>query len=173
MVHYFEEKPLALPRVAPQPPAVAVEGTGSVRLPAGEAVMLLRDAAGESLRLDWKAARSGEPQDSRLRVLPAGVYTLVTERFVRRAKDGSTWHTSSTAPKGRTLTVVAGEELVLEPATEVRVTRGFEGEMVSMNIQAEGGAGLSLYKNGVRIPIRYELRDAEGVLRHEGKMNYG
>jgi len=98
----------------------------------------------------------------------------VTERFVRHTPDGTTWHTSSTTPRGRTLEVEAGAELVLEPDDSIDVIRGLRGELVTMDIRSHSGAGLSIFKDGKRIPIGFELLDAtNGEVRRQGAMRYG
>ena len=42
-----------------------------------------------------------------------------------------------------------------------------------MGITNPDGAGLSIYKDGRRIPIRYRLVDESGEVVREGPMNYG
>ncbi|MFT4538032.1 MAG: hypothetical protein ACI841_004836 [Planctomycetota bacterium] len=173
MVDFFAKKLLPLPTEYGKPSTPDAAGQGRVTLPEGEAVLLLRDPSGKSFRLSWDAAEEGDVESDRVRALPAGTYALLTERFVMHSQDGTRWHSSSTKAHGRTLVVEADKELVLEPKTAIRVTRGIGRDMVSMNIQSESGAGLSIYKDGIRIPIRFTMTDSAGEVQHRGKMNYG
>ncbi len=171
LVAYLKETPLELPRVAPRVSDSLPPEHGLVELPLGEGVLILRDARGSAHRLQWDETQ--REAAARTRTLPAGEFTIVTKRLVRRSDDGTKWHTSSTVHGGRLLRIIAGETTRYEERPAIRLTRRARGERLAMNVQDEDGAGLSIYKQGRRISIDYRLLDSEAEVLQQGPMRYG
>ena len=47
------------------------------------------------------------------------------------------------------------------------------GFMIQVPIQGQHHAGVTIYKNGKRIPMNYVVTSADGKVLEMGKMNYG
>ena len=110
----------------------------------------------------------------RRRALPPGDYEVVSLRQTDRTRAGEVWHTSATGAQLGRVVVEEGEVEPLEPDATIRVGKGLRGgEQVAMTITHPSGAGLTIYKDGRRIPVAFRVVAADGeVLRH-GPMNYG
>ena len=174
MQSWFRERPLPLPRVVADPPREVPEDHGVVVAPAGaEVALLVRNPDGEPLRLSWERVEGREPSADRRRALPAGVYSVVGLRWIDRSRGGEVWHTSATGRQLGDLDVEAGEEQVLELDPTIEISRGLGGGQVAMGITHPSGAGLSIYKDGRRIPIEFRLVAANGRIVASGSMRYG
>lgn len=168
MIEYLEQKPLQLPIVLDAPSAPqAGEGSLSTNLKAG--VVLLEDAKGQAFRLSWQAS---EAAAERSRSLPAGAYKLRTYRILGEA-DGVQWHVSASAPKIQMLEIRAGQETPLELAMGIEIDAKRHGQRAQMSITGHRGAGLSIYRDGVRIPMGYRILDRHGEELITGAMTYG
>lgn len=127
--------------------------------------------AGEGglVRLTWKKGQQAH-------YLAPGPYRIRNVRIVEK-KGKNTWFLSSTQPRGQVLQVEEGSPLHL------RLTRRilFGGKahwkgrelFLGFGLRDAQGRGLSIYRNGKRVPIRYELLSADGRRLQSGKMNYG
>ena len=80
---------------------------------------------------------------------------------------------SATALKIRTLEIEPGQELRVAVDDTIHVAQRFDGASIGMAIRGEAEAGLSIYADGVRIPVGYRLRDDAGRELASGKINYG
>ena len=112
------------------------------------------------------------PGADRRRALPAGTYDLVGYRVLKRDEAGTEWHVSVTAPSMRELELVAGANLAVEIDTGILIRKRARGRSLNMAIQGDGGAGLSIYKAGRRIPMGYRLKSPGGDAI-EGRFRYG
>ncbi len=151
---------------------VSSKGKGSGRskvtsnIPVGSVVLSGKQGL---VRLTWKKGQ-------REHYLSPGDYRIRNLRVVEK-KGKETWFLSSTQPRGRALQVEAGSPLHL------RLTRGilFGGKarwkgrelMLGFGLRDSQGRGLSIYRNGKRVPIRYELLSSSGKRLQSGEMNYG
>jgi len=157
------------PRLAPTQDSSTADAPVSKvtsNIPRGSVVL-----AGEGglVRLTWK-------KDQRAHYLAPGPYRIRNARIVEK-KGKDTWFLSSTEPRGPVLQVEGGSPLHL------RLTRRivFGGKahwkgrelFLGFSLRDAKGRGLSIYRNGKRVPIRYELLSAEGRRLKSGKMNYG
>lgn len=129
------------------------------------------DDAGAVTRLSWENGETRKRDESPLRVLAPGRYRVIRYGVARRAGE-ATWRTSVTARKIRELVVEAGEEVVLELPQRIRVGRRLAHGRVSMTIQDEHDAGLTLYKDGTRIPVEYVV-EKDGREHARGNIRYG
>ena len=142
--------------------------------------LLLQDPAGERYRLSWNetpAEGDGTPTSKenrdRRRALPAGEYTLIGYRLTREARSGEAWHLSASGPKLRKLTVEPDTKLAVAIEEKVHVRHRLAGKQLGVEVRGDGGAGLTIYRAGCRIPIDYELVDAKGEVRAQGTIRYG
>lgn len=173
----LSEAPLPLPRIVAEPPGSPSPADGFLTPGFERGALILRGPRGVVVRLSWEAeAADGAESSDERRALPAGSYDLVGYRILERGEDGSLWHVSASAPKGkpiRVLEVEAGATSSVDVDGTVHVKRRLGASQIGMGIQGEGEAGLSIYKDGKRIPIRFELRDHAGGVVAEGRMRYG
>ena len=172
-------------------PARPAAGEGLLVPSFDEGTVLLKNAAGEAIRVSWETPRpkrGGKPfertdrrartEASRRRALPAGVYTLIGYRVIRRDKAGRSWFVSSTAPRGiRKFAVVACKQRKLEIDEQVVVEcaarRTKLGLRLLVTVSGEIESGLSVYRNGRRIPLGYRVLDSKGRVVARGAMEYG
>lgn len=130
---------------------------------------LLRAEDGSLVRLSWE----DETARDRRRGLEPGRYELVGYRLLARDARGVPWHLSAGGQAIRELTLTAGTEtrLALDPTIDLHASLAHEGPRVT--VQGESGAGLSIYRAGRRIPLRYRLRDRSGRELESGAFRYG
>lgn len=106
--------------------------------------------------------------------MPTGTWGLIGYRVVRRDEDGSTWHTSVTAHKPLAEVVVRSgkrTEVKIDPAVGLGVK--LVGGHVQAQVQGMKGNGLSIYKDGKRIPLGFRLLAKGDEVVAEGKIEYG
>ncbi len=162
-----------------EPPAAAGAGDG----PADETAtitpsfergaLILRDADGRFRRLSWgELEEPRRPAADRRRALPAGAYHLAGYRILRRDDAGAEWHVSATARSIRELKLVAGANLEVDVDQGILIRKAVRARSLNMAIQGDGKAGLSIYKEGRRIPMGYRLEAADGGVL-EGRFRYG
>ncbi len=178
MQSWFREKPVALPSVVDsppdEPPGEAPDGYGVVTIPGGvEAALLLRSSEGDVHRVSWEKVKGREVPGDRRRAIPAGVYRVLGVSLVDRSRKGEVWHTSSSGRQLGEIDVDEGEELAFAPDPTISIRRGLRGERAAMGITSPAGAGLSIYKDGRRIPISYRLTTGDERAAAKGRMNYG
>ncbi len=143
--------------------------------------LLLKNSDGKIYRLSWledgDASKAAAAQKvaaaERRRALPAGDYTLVGYRLCRDDAEGVRWDLSATGPEMRTLKVKAGRALKVEIEQKVYFRHHRPPGSFGVNIYGDDQAGIAIYRDGVRIPIGFELRDALGQVRFKGRVNYG
>lgn len=138
----------------------------------GEGSLLVRDSRDVVTRLAWEA-RGDAARDMAARTLPAGEYTLIGFRIVDRSRAGEVWHLSGSGTKLRTIEVPENGELKLKLSAALTVKQRFNGSNAGMEIRGAHVAGVSIYKNGARIPIGYRVLGGKGEELAAGKMNYG
>lgn len=161
-------EPLALPTALTSAPE-SVEGLALVVPGFARGAALLRAEDGRLVRLSWEDGPSGD----RRRGVAPGRYDLVGYRLLARDVRGVEWHVSAGGTTIRELVLTAGTEtrLALDPTIELDASLAHEGPRVT--VQGEAGAGLSIYRAGRRIPLRYRLRDAAGRVLDGGAFTYG
>lgn len=145
-----------------------------------EGTLLLKDKDSSWFRLEWPQQRpdaSGAAASDRWRALPAGEYTLVSYRLVRRDGKGVEWFISASKPDLRRIVVRPGvnQEVKVEDGIRMKCTTSLKGEDVQVGaaITGDNGAGLSIYQNGKRIAMAYRIEDAQGKRLAGGNMKYG
>jgi hypothetical protein len=149
------------------PPAKTDEGVdvtpafeaGSILLQRGDRLQTLRWAKGD---------------EDRRRRLPEGEYLLRTTR-IEREKGKDWWFLSSTGPAKQVVRIAKGTKLELDDAVHFEGIARRKGESLQLGfgIRTRDKRGLSVYRNGKRVPVTYKLFDGKGELLREGTMNYG
>ena len=174
MQAWLREQPLPLPQVVDEAPEEAQPTHGLLSLPAGqEAAVLLQGQDGELLRLSWEQREGAAASTDRRRALPVGSYRIRGVRIVDRSREGEVWHTSASGHRLGHLEVEAGQLQALELDPTVQLSKSLRRGRAAMSINRPGGAGLSIYKDGRRVPIGYRLVDAAGRAVASGRMRYG
>jgi hypothetical protein len=113
---------------------------------------------------------AGRPES----VLPPATYRVRTTRIARE----NFLISSVGKPEPALVVEASGKDAVrLEVLEAVR----FEGHakrdgrklQLGFSIKGADGRGLSVYKDGKRVPVTYKVRDANGAVLAEGTMSYG
>ena len=149
-----------------------------------EGSVLLRNPDGAYVRLDWQrrdrggsGSTNGAAEADRRRPLTAGKYALTNYRITRRDAEGHEWFISATGKMIRQIEVVAGQEQRMEVKAEIamncRARPIREGIDVQVTIVGEHHAGLTIYRDGQRIPLGFVVRDADGKELTTSPMKYG
>lgn len=130
---------------------------------AGE--ILLVNEAGTVYRPRWAAGQAGER-----RVIPAGAYRVAGYRAVEGG-----WFVSTTG--GGDLVLAAGEvqAVDLDPTIHIEFHAGRDGAAVNLGVGVSSGSetGLSIYREGHRIPLTVVLEGAGGATVASGDLHYG
>ncbi|MBL4845241.1 MAG: hypothetical protein JKY65_06935 [Planctomycetes bacterium] len=139
------------------------EGTVKATLKEGEVFLKRGD---QVYRLTYNSKDSG-----RGRHLPPGEYTLFGYRIVN-----GNWHTSATGGHSKVL-IRKGKttKLKLNSAIRIQVRAQRKGQGVSLRMGIGGDKvnGLSIYRDGKRVPIEYRLQLDGNSPPATGTMNYG
>lgn len=134
--------------------------------------LLLRNREGALYRLSWGEE---DPQDSstdRRRALPHGVWDLVGYRLLRES-DGVLWHVSASGPSIQKVRVRRGRGTSVTIDPTVRAEIRLAGRRIAVAVRGHRGAGLSIYRDGRRIPLEYAAFDAAGLEIDRGPIEYG
>lgn len=191
MIKFLSSGSLKPPRSVHRPAKPGLAGHGLLVPSFDEGTVLVRNVAGDAIRVSWESPRPKKgdkprrtpgrrprTEASRLRALPSGIYTLIGYRVIRRDKSGRSWFVSATAPRGiRKFAVVAGKRSTLEIDEQVVVDcaarRTKLGLRLLVTVAGEIESGLTIYRSGRRISIEYRVLDATGRILARGPMEYG
>lgn len=127
--------------------------------------VFLRNDKNQFFRLQWT-----KKDKKRKRYLAPGTYRLTGYRIV----DGK-WFISSTTGK-KELTLEAGKEATLDIDSSVTVglkVKPGSQLRLQMTVTGYGGAGVSIYYKGKRIPIPYVVEGGGKKVLASGTMKYG
>lgn len=158
------------PVTVKKPPEGKVEAAARVEsdVKAGSIVLV-----GEKRRftLAWT-----EKDEARARAIPPGRYALRAVRLIRESK-GASWVRSSTSPRREPTDFPAGRTTRLEAGGAVhlkaRATKKKGMLRLGFALVTEQGAGASVFRDGKRIRVGYELLDGAGRKLASGTMKYG
>lgn len=126
----------------------------------------------ETYRLVWKKG-----DKDRRRALPIGEHKITGYRISRTAKDGSRWILSTTSPGYRKVTIQSGKTVKLGIRAVLRCNFNIRGKpgrkRAGMVFLGQGRTGITLYRNGKRIPMAVRLVNRRGRPSQESAMQYG
>jgi len=118
---------------------------------------------------------SAKDKDRR-RALTAGTYALRTTRL-EREKEGAWWFLSSTGPAVGEIQVTqrAPTKLTIDDVVVFEGNAKLHGKKLQLGFSITGSdkRGLSIYKNGKRVPVTYKVKNRKGRVLARGQMNYG
>lgn len=172
MVEWLRSGSIPAPKRVETPPLESESGLGSVTASFEEGSLIVSSPKGELVRLAWEPRDAFTMPSDRRRPLEPGEYRLVGYRVVRRDAAGARWHVSATG-KMRKLVVEDGRDLRVEVDERVHVAQRFDGKSAGMEIRGEGGAGLTIYREGKRIGVPYRVLGEGGAELARGDMRYG
>jgi len=165
LVRWLERKDQKRPARIEQAPR---DGEAVIASDISVGSMVLAGPDGD-VTLIWNEARSKLG-------LPPGAYRVRTTRIEREAK-GVHWFVSSTGQPGPPLQFEAGRtaRLDVQPTVRFRASVKRKGRKLQLGfaITAADGRGLSVYRDGKRIPVTYRLLSSKGKVLAKGRMNYG
>lgn len=142
--------------------------------------LFVKNAEGEVVRLAWEKCGEAEVAPG-IRALPPGQYTLAGYRIARRDDTGREWFLSAIGAGGiRKFAVRPGRVTALQIApavtTSVKPHVRDDGRLaVRFGLQGhgDGPVGVTIYREGERIPMGYSITAAGGAKIEAGKLNYG
>ncbi len=122
--------------------------------------------------LDWK-----KDDSQRVRGIPPGTYRLRTVR-VERLQDKVHWCLSSTTPPKKRLKLGSDKKITLKVPDTVHFhgkvhRKGKRQLQLGFGIHSRNHHGLSIYRDGKRVPVAYKVLSTKGKALAWGKMNYG
>ncbi|MFT7667537.1 MAG: hypothetical protein ACI8X5_000216 [Planctomycetota bacterium] len=133
--------------------------------------VVLKNSGGKLYRLLWNEVAA--TSKDRRRGVPAGDYTMVGYRLNKRDNEGKRWDLSATHAKLRKITVEAGVQLELDISETITIKHRLSPGIVDLAVGGVAPAGLTIYREGKRIPIQFELLDETGKVHTKGRFNYG
>ena len=163
-------------------------GSGFVQPSFAAGSILLKNAEGGFLRLSWGEGgevlaqvddQVDDQEDDLKRAVAPGRYTLAGYRILKHDDEGTRWFISALSPRGtRIVNVEKGK------TTDIRVDETIfmqakgrinKADRLAIQMQVLGGnhSGLSIYRDGVRIPIDYQIAVDDREILETGPMEYG
>ena len=183
MIEFFKAGVLETPRAVTTAAHRDTDAVGFITPSVDEGALVLKNENGEFVRLEWpgtdRAAskKTDRPADAGRRPLPPGKYTVTNYRVARRDKDGREWFISATGKNIRQIEVVASQTHRLDLKPEIAMNCRVKSTGASVEVQAmimgEHHAGLTIYRDGKRIPMEFVIVDADSKELASGPMNYG
>ena len=165
------ERPITIDSAA-RPPGEGPTGTVTSTIRHGE--LFLHPAGDEQ---GWIRLRWSPDDEDRSRALAPGTYVLTGYRHLASADDGTPWIWSTASAGYRRIEVKAGETTHVEVrnwlGVDTRAVFKRGKHRVGLVFLAEKKLGNTLYRDGKRITIQWQLRDALGEVLAEGPMRYG
>lgn len=162
----------------PVTPATKFEGPTGFITPSFEAgALVLKNERGQFVRLSWEEeAKSPSAAANRRRLLPAGTYSLVNFRIIRRDAAGREWYLSGIPHAAPSVVVRAGTEQRVHVDDSIHFKLKLvtsNGLMLQAPIMGAEHSGVTIYADGKRIPMNYRITDSQGTELAAGSMNYG
>lgn len=144
-------------------------------LPAGEAAVILEDEQGRRFRLSSETVEKKRRSNSPVRrAVPAGKYRILGIHAIDRSRRDQVWHLSTSGRRLGSVEVTEGAEVPYELDRTVHIEGALrDGNRISVAVRHNSGAGLTIYKDGRRIPMSYRLVDSRKKTLRSGKITYG
>lgn len=150
-------------------PSVTARG-GTVTAGFERGALIVQAADGKQLRLSWEAP--GVTAKSPI-TLPDGEYSIRGYRVLATDSSGVPWVLSASGHSLGKFTVTHANNTQVAVDDTVRLVKKWTRSVVSVAVLGEGHTGLSIYRDGKRIPMGYRLLDSSGAVAAEGSMDYG
>lgn len=166
---YLASKPLRLPTVVDSRSTKAAGAQGKVIADFKRGAMIVQHQDGRQFRVTWEAKGDNASQP---RSLPVGGYKVRGYRVLADDASGVPWLLSSSGASLGTFEVSAGNQTLMPSDGSLRLVKQRRGNTVSVAVQGHDRAGVTIYRDGKRIPMGYRLV-ANGKLVDEGPMAYG
>ena len=175
MIAFLKSDAVGRPKLLDRPPRENSDHAGYLTTSLDDcSVVVKRQSGGQAFQLLWKKDATGK--EDRRRALPPGEYQIIGYRIARRDAEGHDWFIAGTG-KIRTVKVHAGHVQDLKLSETIGLdcrTRPQGGELqVQAVAQGEHHCGLSIWKDGLRIPIGFQITDAAGKELASGTLKYG
>ena len=152
--------------------AKATNGESGVRSSIKVGAVLLRDGHGKEIRLSWdKKGQAGAT-----RALAPGRHKVVGYRIVEPGSDGEEWMITATSVNFGNLNVLEGQVVNVPVPKSIsqggHVSHRGENASVMMSL-AYGHGGVTIYRDGQRIPMPFRVLDSSGKKVGGGNIDYG
>jgi hypothetical protein len=165
---------LPIPTLIARAPGKPIDRMGLLTPSFSEGSLLLKDHDGKYSRLLWD--KDDAKTDERRRGIAPGHYKLTGYHVVRRDKQDKEWFLWINLRAGRTLDVKPGALDVSADDTitiNCKAKRGAGGVEIIAVIMGDHHAGVTIYKEGKRIPIHYRVSDKDKQTLATGTLEYG
>lgn len=182
MVQFLESGKLTVPEAITDPPSRNADDMGVVVPSFDQGTLFLKHSNGRHYRLEWGTPSAGTTKgksarpDAR-RALPRGTYETTGYRIVRRDSAGKLWFISVTSHGGQKIDVRPRETTRVTIREEInfvcRTQKSGEEIKLTAAITGSPRGGLSIYRDGKRIPLKYAIQSADGKELQSGELDYG
>lgn len=166
---------MPVPQAIASPPAADAGAVAVITPTFDEGSLLVTDAHGKFFRLLWPAKDGGK--EDRRRALSPGKYRLTGYHLVRRDTQGKEWFIWVNLHAGRPLTAHAGDSLPVKTDDTITLTCKAKAAVGAVEIMAavtgDHHAGLTIYKEGKRIPLHYRITGRDNQVLATGTLEYG
>jgi hypothetical protein len=183
LIEFFKAGVLEAPRAVTSATHPDTDQVGFVTPSFDAGAVVLKNESDEFFRLEWPrtdhaaAKKTDRPHAAMRRPLPPGKYSVTNYRVARPDKDGHEWFVSATGKNIRQFEITAGQthrlDLKAEIAMNCRAKSTAGGVTVQAMIMGEHHAGLTIYRDGKRIPMRFAVLDKSGKEVAAGELEYG
>lgn len=138
----------------------------------GVGAVLLRDTDDNEIRLSWdRKGQAGE-----VRALEPGRYRVVGYRLEKKSDDGTEWMLTASSARFAELTVVAGKVVDVPVPKAIRQSGQVRSRGMNANVMmmmAFGRGGVTIYRDGERIPMPFRVVNVAGRSIGGGNIDYG
>jgi len=166
LVAWLETSPLPLPEVIDAPRAGAA-GEATLMANFRRGAVVLEAADGRLVRVSWD-----ELGGERRRPLAAGRYRLLGVRLSTEV-EGVSWHMVGSGFGNTTLGFTAGATHVVALDAVLRLEERIGADRYEVALVGHEDCGISLYRGGERLPLRWRRLDGAGELLDEGLLEFG
>lgn len=138
--------------------------------------MLLCGPGGKKIRLVWQKTKEKVPDQRR--AVPPGKYLVLHYTLSRQDDKGNKWFLSGTGHRIRQFVVHKRHKTMVSMSDSIQlkphVKLKDDGMLhVGVAVWGEHHCGLTIYKDGKRIPIRFRVTDRNNRQIASGALKYG
>lgn len=94
-------------------------------------------------------------------------------RLLRFDSAGSRWDLSVSGPKLRLVSVKKGETLKVAIDPTIHMRHAHSHQSVSVDVTGDDHAGATIYREGSRMPLHFEILNSDGAGEYKGRIRYG